>query len=46
MLKNAGQKSLTYVQQSNNKILTAQHPVKYDICIIINWLFIILVLVS
>jgi hypothetical protein len=39
-------KNLTYIQQSNNKILTAKRSVMCDLCRVINWLFIILVLVS
>ena len=37
------QKSLTYLQQSNNKSLTAKNLKLYHLCSIINWLFIILV---
>jgi hypothetical protein len=39
-------KNLTYLQQTNNKFLTAKKEKEYDLCIVINWLFIILVLVS
>src|SRR5512133_1363689 len=39
-------KNLTYIQQSNNKILTAKCLNMSDLCRVINWLFIILVLVS
>lgn len=39
-------KNLTYCQQSNNTILTTKQELLSDLCRVINWLFIILVLVS
>lgn len=32
---------LTFIQQTNNKILTTKRPLISDICKVINWLFII-----
>jgi hypothetical protein len=45
MLKTAS-RNLTYLQQSNNKSLTTKKGKVYDLCRVINWLFIIMVLVS
>ena len=41
MLKRKKNKILTIIQQTNNTILTSSQRVIYDLCRVINWLFII-----